>query len=142
MSHVFRPGGLFQDHGCRDERNHEECREQTLRSPLLKSSDPDKYESKIRFGERYTANWDEPTMPEVQRIEPKFLSPSSPRHFPCPQITCNLKRLSVKSAPSTAFSRFSACLIASSSSVISCFRTPDSTEFRNSSGVRARSSCH
>ena len=32
---------------------------------LLKSSDPDKYESKIRFGERYTANWDEPTMPEV-----------------------------------------------------------------------------
>ena|SRR5579871_5664655 len=34
---------------------------------LLKSSDPDKYESKIRFGERYTANWDEPTMPEVQK---------------------------------------------------------------------------
>lgn len=30
----------------------------------LKSSDPDKYESEIRFGERYTANWDEPTMPE------------------------------------------------------------------------------
>ena len=34
---------------------------------LLKSSDPDKYESKIRFGERYTANWDEPTMPENQK---------------------------------------------------------------------------
>ena len=33
---------------------------------LLKSSDPDKYESEIRFGERYTANWDEPTMAEVQ----------------------------------------------------------------------------
>ena len=31
---------------------------------LLKSSDPAKYESEIRFGERYTANWDEPTMPE------------------------------------------------------------------------------
>ena len=30
---------------------------------LLKSSDPDKYESEIRFGERYTANWDEPTTP-------------------------------------------------------------------------------
>ena len=34
---------------------------------LLKSSDPEKYESKIRFGERYTANWDEPTMPEGQK---------------------------------------------------------------------------
>ena len=34
---------------------------------LLKSSDPDKYESKIRFGERYATNWDEPTMPEVQK---------------------------------------------------------------------------
>ena len=31
---------------------------------LMKSSDPDKYESQIRFGERYTANWDEPTVPE------------------------------------------------------------------------------
>jgi len=34
---------------------------------LLKSSDPDKYESEIRFGERYTANWDEPVMPEGQK---------------------------------------------------------------------------
>ena len=34
---------------------------------LLKSSDPDKYESKIRFGERYTANWDDPTMPEIKK---------------------------------------------------------------------------
>ena len=34
---------------------------------LLKSSDPDKYESKIRFGERYTANWDEPMTPEGQK---------------------------------------------------------------------------
>jgi hypothetical protein len=34
---------------------------------LLKSLDPDRYESKIRFGERYTANWDEPTMPEVRK---------------------------------------------------------------------------
>lgn len=34
---------------------------------LLKSSDPEEYESKIRFGERYTANWDEPTMPEGQK---------------------------------------------------------------------------
>ena len=34
---------------------------------LLKSSDPDKYESKIRFGERYTANWDVPAMPEGQK---------------------------------------------------------------------------
>lgn len=31
---------------------------------LLKSLDPDKYESEVRFGERYTVNWDEPTMPE------------------------------------------------------------------------------
>ena len=34
---------------------------------LLKSLDPDRYESKIRFGERYTANWDEPAMPEGQK---------------------------------------------------------------------------
>jgi hypothetical protein len=34
---------------------------------LLKCSDPEKYESEIRFGERYTANWDEPTMPEGQK---------------------------------------------------------------------------
>ena len=34
---------------------------------LLKSSDPDKYEAEVRFGERYTLNWDEPTMPESRK---------------------------------------------------------------------------
>jgi hypothetical protein len=34
---------------------------------LLKSSDPNTYESEIRFGERHTANWDEPTMPGGQK---------------------------------------------------------------------------
>ena len=34
---------------------------------LLKSSDLDKYESELRFGERYTLNWDEPTMPESRK---------------------------------------------------------------------------
>ena len=34
---------------------------------LLKSSDPDKYESEVWFGERYTLNWDEPTMPESRK---------------------------------------------------------------------------
>jgi len=34
---------------------------------LLKSSDPDKYESEVQFGERYTLNWDEPTMPESRK---------------------------------------------------------------------------
>ena len=49
---------------------------------LLKSSDPDKYESKIRFGERYTANWDEPTMPEVQKDSTEVLSPQFTATFP------------------------------------------------------------
>ena len=35
---------------------------------LLKSSNHDKYESEIRFSERYTANWDEPTTPEGQKM--------------------------------------------------------------------------
>jgi hypothetical protein len=35
---------------------------------LLKSSNHDRYESEIRFGERYTANWDDPTTPEGQKM--------------------------------------------------------------------------
>ena len=30
---------------------------------VLKEEDPDEYESKIQFGERYTTRWDEPEMP-------------------------------------------------------------------------------
>jgi hypothetical protein len=30
---------------------------------VLKEEDPVEYESKIQFGERYTARWDEPEMP-------------------------------------------------------------------------------
>ena len=30
----------------------------------LKSARPEEYESRIQFGERYTATWDEPSMPE------------------------------------------------------------------------------
>lgn len=30
----------------------------------LKTKEPGKYESQIRLGERYTAAWDEPSMPE------------------------------------------------------------------------------
>jgi len=69
MSHLFRPGGLFQDHRCRDEGDHEErsAVNRVYALLLLKSSDPDKYESEVRFGERYTVNWDEPTMPESRK---------------------------------------------------------------------------
>ena len=34
---------------------------------LLKEEDPLEYESKIRFGERYTAKWDEPEIPSRRR---------------------------------------------------------------------------
>ncbi len=34
---------------------------------VLKKEDPVEYESKIRFGERYTARWDEPEMPGKRR---------------------------------------------------------------------------
>ena len=30
----------------------------------LKNEEPEEYESRIRFGERYTATWDEPSRPE------------------------------------------------------------------------------
>ena len=30
----------------------------------LKTKEPGKYESQIRLGKRYTAAWDEPSMPE------------------------------------------------------------------------------
>jgi len=30
----------------------------------LKNEDPEQYESRIQFGERYTTTWDEPEMPE------------------------------------------------------------------------------
>ena len=30
----------------------------------LKNEEPGEYESQIRLGERYTATWDEPSMPE------------------------------------------------------------------------------
>lgn len=33
---------------------------------VLKHEDPVEYESKIQFGERYTARWDEPEMPRKQ----------------------------------------------------------------------------
>jgi hypothetical protein len=33
----------------------------------LKSARPEEYESRIQFGERYTATWDEPSMPEGHR---------------------------------------------------------------------------
>jgi hypothetical protein len=35
---------------------------------VFKEEDPDEYESKIRFGERYTAKWDEPEMPRRRRV--------------------------------------------------------------------------
>ena len=34
---------------------------------LLRAEDPLEYESKIRFGERYTAKWDEPQIPRRRR---------------------------------------------------------------------------
>ena len=34
---------------------------------VLKEEDPVEYESKIQFGERYTARWDEPEMPRKRR---------------------------------------------------------------------------
>jgi len=34
---------------------------------LLREEDPLEYESKIRFGERYTAKWDEPQIPKRRR---------------------------------------------------------------------------
>ncbi len=34
---------------------------------LLREEDPVEYESKIRFGERYTAKWDEPQIPKRRR---------------------------------------------------------------------------
>ena len=34
---------------------------------LLREEDPMEYESKIRFGERYTAKWDEPQRPKRRR---------------------------------------------------------------------------
>jgi hypothetical protein len=33
----------------------------------LKTAKPEEYESRIQFGERYTATWDEPSMPEGHR---------------------------------------------------------------------------
>jgi hypothetical protein len=30
----------------------------------LKDEDPEQYESRIQFGERYTRSWDEPRMPK------------------------------------------------------------------------------
>ena len=33
----------------------------------LKTDDPAEYERQIRFGERYTANWDDPKMPTRRR---------------------------------------------------------------------------
>ena len=35
----------------------------------LKNEEPGKYESQIRLGERYTATWDEPSMPEGRKRE-------------------------------------------------------------------------
>ena len=58
------------------------------------------------------------------------------------QTTCSLNRLITRSAPSTVLSRFSACLIASNSTVVSCLRMLDRTAFRDSSPLPARSSCH
>lgn len=37
---------------------------------VLKHEDPVEYESKIQFGERYTARWDEPEMPRKRRRPP------------------------------------------------------------------------
>jgi hypothetical protein len=37
---------------------------------LLKEEDPVEYESKIRFGVRYTAKWDEPQIPKRRRPGP------------------------------------------------------------------------
>lgn len=34
---------------------------------VLRDESPEEYESKIRHGERYTANWDKPRMPRTQR---------------------------------------------------------------------------
>lgn len=37
---------------------------------LLKEEDPVEYKSKIQFGERYTARWDEPEMPCKRPAKP------------------------------------------------------------------------
>jgi hypothetical protein len=37
---------------------------------VLKEEDPVEYESKIQFGERYTARWDEPQMPRKHSAKP------------------------------------------------------------------------
>ena len=34
---------------------------------VLRDESPEEYESKIRLGERYTVNWDEPRMPRARR---------------------------------------------------------------------------
>lgn len=34
---------------------------------VLKAENPEEYESKIRFGERYTARWDDPETPRSRR---------------------------------------------------------------------------
>jgi hypothetical protein len=34
---------------------------------VLKAENPEEYEAKIRFGERYTARWDEPEIPRGRR---------------------------------------------------------------------------
>jgi hypothetical protein len=35
---------------------------------VLRDENPTEYESKIQFGERYTANWDKPEMPRRRRL--------------------------------------------------------------------------
>jgi hypothetical protein len=34
---------------------------------VLKAENPEEYQSKIRFGERYTARWDDPETPRSRR---------------------------------------------------------------------------
>jgi len=46
---------------------------------LLREEDPVEYESKIRFGERYTAKWDEPKIPKRPRRSLSLRGLTSPR---------------------------------------------------------------
>lgn len=41
---------------------------------VLKEENPEEYKSKIRFGERYTAKWDEPEIPAGSRLQATRIS--------------------------------------------------------------------
>ena len=54
------PAGLLPHHGRGDEGDPEERRRSRLHPACLKFEDPGQYVRQIRFGERYTVQWDDP----------------------------------------------------------------------------------